>query len=669
MLKYLLCAFLPCCFIMISNGRVAAQAQGEIEKLEWINFGPYTNPGQSPGDPTIPEAQLITLLDSLKPYVKGIRTYGTQNGLEKIPLLARQRGLNVMVGIYLGEDLQANDAQIAKAIELSNAGYADRLIVGGEALYNNFITPLQLITYINQVKAACPTIPVTTAEVYSTLIAHPDVAAACDFIFPNMYPYYEGQPVECAMQWFDQTYQSLLTIAGGKEIIISETGWKTAGPAVGDAMPSFHNAIRFHRELRSWSLATGVEVIIFEAFDEPWKLLVNDDGWGLFYSNATLKPGMDSVFMSVEPVVPTWLCDEPDQVGSDTLALDYIPVIGSFDNIKGQINFVNTCDYSIATYIKVGGAWWTKPTFGMPTVNVLCNGRWNVDYTAGGNDHLATDMCFFLVPDGYTPPPCSGCPTIPQQAYTNSIADLCIQRYVLNNVSVITTDSTICNGDSTLMTAIGGSRYLWSTGETTASIYAHPTTNTTFSVTVTDGLGGGAIVSKMIKILPKPNFSLAATPDSIDAGAAAMLEVTGAGSISFLWSTGETTRTINVNPLTTTTYSVTATGGNGCIASDSITVVVNPISSATALSLIKTVSVYPKPVHGILHVELEMKDSKEVSLSLLNQMAILTAQQLVLPVEGLVHCQFDMTTLPPGLYFLLIRTSQGETLTEIIPVF
>jgi exo-beta-1,3-glucanase (GH17 family) len=609
------------------------------------------------------------LLDSLKPYVKGVRTYGTQNGLEKIPLLAKQRGLNVMVGIFLSEDTLVNNAQIAKAIELSNAGYADKLIVGGEALYNNLLTPVQLITYINRVKAACPGIPVTTAEVYSTLLAHPEVAAACDFIFPNMYPYYEGQPIECAMQWFDQTYQSLLTIAGGKEIIISETGWKTAGPAVGDAMPSFHNAIRFHRELLAWSLTTGVEVTIFEAFDEPWKLLVNDDGWGLFFSNATLKPGMDSVFMSVEPVVPTWLCDEPVPVGSDTLALDYIPVIGSSDNVKGHVNFINTCDYSIATYIKVGGAWWTKPTFGMPTVPVLCNGRWNVDYTAGGNDPLATDMCFFLVPEVYTPPQCSGCTNIPQQAYTNSIADLCIQRYVLNNVSIFATDSTICNGDSTLLTASGGNQYIWSTGETTASIYAHPTTNTTYSVTITDGLGGGAIVSKMIKVLPKPNFALTATPDTIDTGGMASLQVTGAGSISFFWSTGETTRTIEVHPLTTTTYTVTATGGNGCIAIDTITVVVNPISSATELSHIKSVSVYPKPVHGILHVEIELLDSKKISLRLLNEMGSVSAQKRVLPVNGLVHTQFDMTSIPPGLYFLLIRTSQGETLTEKIPVY
>ncbi|HQW03775.1 MAG TPA: hypothetical protein PLR30_14905, partial [Saprospiraceae bacterium] len=153
---------------------LSGQGNRDILKLKWINFGPYTEVGQNPGG-TISEAQIIALLDSIQPYVEGIRTYGTQNGLEKIPLLAKQRGLKVMVGIYLSQDLLVNNAQVAKGIEIANAGNADMLIVGGEVLYNNFLTPSQLIGYINQVKAACPTIPVTTADVHRMLIAHPEV--------------------------------------------------------------------------------------------------------------------------------------------------------------------------------------------------------------------------------------------------------------------------------------------------------------------------------------------------------------------------------------------------------------------------------------------------------------------------------------------------------------
>ena len=655
---------------LLSDSLIAQPPQGrdEIIKLKWIDFGPYTQPGQSPGS-NIPESQIIALLDSLLPYTEGIRTYGTQGGLEKIPQLAKERGLKVMVGIYLSQDLVANNAQIAKGIEIANAGNADKLIVGGEVLYNDFLTPAQLIGYINQVKAVVPTIPITTAEVYDELIQHPEVADACDFIFPNIYPYYAGQPIECAMQWLDQAYQSLLPVAIGKDIIISETGWKTAGPTVGDAIPSVENAIRYHRELLAWSLYSGVEVSIFAAFDEPWKIPLNDDGWGLFFSDATLKPGMDTVFTSVEPIVLTWLCGEPDPVGADPLILDYIPVIGSHDLIKGHINDVNTCDYSIATYIKVGGAWWTKPTFGMPTVPVLCNGKWTIDYTAGGNDPLATDMCFFLVPSGYVPPPCSGCGTLPQEIYTNAIADLCVQRYVLPNVTAVASDASICSGDSTQLTASGGTQYLWNTGETSATISVAPTATTTYSVTITDGQGGGAIATVQVSVLLKPNFGLSATPDSIETGGTAVLAVTGAGSTTFLWSTGEIMKTIQVSPMTTTTYTVTATSGNGCTAVDSITVFVNPITSFHVASDATAIKVYPIPVHETLYVEVDLPDSRPVFISLCNAMGSDVIYQLVQPTQSKLTSQVDITGFPTGIYFLVLRTSSGYLHTQKIPVY
>ncbi len=648
---------------------VSAQQTSEIVKLKWINFGPYTNPGQSPGDAIIPEAQIKALLDSLQPYVEGIRTYGTEGGLEKIPQLAKERGFNVMVGIYLGPNSASNNIQIAKGIEIANAGYADYLIVGGEVLYNNFLTPAELIAYIEQVKAACPTIPVTTADVYTDLIAHPEVADACDFIFPNIYPYYAGQPVECALQWFDQAFQSLMPVTDGKQIIISETGWKTAGPIVGDAIPSFANAVSYHRELLTWSQSTGVEVTIFAAFDEPWKIPLNDDGWGLFFSDATLKPDMDSVFTPLLNPVNTWQCNEPPLIGLDTLTLDYIPVTGSFDDIRGHINYLNTCDYSIATYIKVGSGWWTKPTFAMPSVPVLCNGQWVVDYTGGGNDHLATDICFFLVPSTYIPPPCSGCGTIPADIYSNTIANECIQRYNLPNANIEASDEDICQGDSTTLTASGGSQFRWSTGETTAFIKVLPTSTTTYSVTITDGTGGGAIVEMIINVLPQPNFNIAVMPDTIDIGGVSMLSVTGAGSISFLWSTGETTRTIEVSPATTTTYTVTATGGNGCQKVDSITVVVDPVSSITLIKKISGLNVYPVPTDEFLQVEIELTKSMGLSCSLVNSTGSTMLKEKKYFSIGKNQLSIDLSSFPPGFYFLMVETDQGEIRAEKVVLY
>ena len=49
-------------------------------------------------------------------------------------------------------------------------------------------------------------------------------------------------------------------------------------------------------------------------------------------------------------------------------------------------------------------------------------------------------------------------------------------------------DISICSGESTTLTASGGSTYLWSTGATTASITVSPAATQTYTVTVSDGI-------------------------------------------------------------------------------------------------------------------------------------------------------------------------------------
>jgi len=48
-------------------------------------------------------------------------------------------------------------------------------------------------------------------------------------------------------------------------------------------------------------------------------------------------------------------------------------------------------------------------------------------------------------------------------------------------------DTTICGGQSILLTASGGTNYLWSNGATTDSITVSPSSSSSFSVTVSSG--------------------------------------------------------------------------------------------------------------------------------------------------------------------------------------
>ena len=83
-------------------------------------------------------------------------------------------------------------SEIAACVAIAKSVTVQAIVVGSEALLNNYVSPAQLVAYIDQVRAAVPGIPVTTADTFVTLMNNPDVVAACDFIFVNYYPFWEG---------------------------------------------------------------------------------------------------------------------------------------------------------------------------------------------------------------------------------------------------------------------------------------------------------------------------------------------------------------------------------------------------------------------------------------------------------------------------------------------
>ncbi len=123
----------------------------------------------------------------------------------------------------------------------------------------------------------------------------------------------------------------------------------------------------------------------------------------------------------------------------------------------------------------------------------------------------------------------------------------------------------ICPGGSTVLNA-GNTyiSYVWSTGDTTSSI----TVNTPgeYSVTVTDNNGceGSATVFTFYSPAPTPTIS----GDPYYCPGDSTLLDAGSGYSSYLWSTGATTRQINV--ATVGLISVTVTNSYGCAGSASI---------------------------------------------------------------------------------------------------
>ncbi len=144
----------------------------------------------------------------------------------------------------------------------------------------------------------------------------------------------------------------------------------------------------------------------------------------------------------------------------------------------------------------------------------------------------------------------------------------------------ITGTSPICPGQSTTLTASGGTSYHWSTGSNNASITVSPLSDSTYYVTVSAGTCSST-TSMTVVISTPPNASISGL-NAICQGNSVTL--TASGGDSYLWNTSETTTSINPTPTTTTTYSVTVTdNATQCTATAShpVTVNLNPVVTFT----------------------------------------------------------------------------------------
>jgi hypothetical protein len=123
--------------------------------------------------------------------------------------------------------------------------------------------------------------------------------------------------------------------------------------------------------------------------------------------------------------------------------------------------------------------------------------------------------------------------------------------------------SAICEGLSATIRAFGGSAYLWSTGETTSSISVAD--DRTYKVTITYP-GCALQLEHDLAILDKPEGSIYNANGALACNGGDMrllgFNQSGGSNLTFEWSTGESTPTIQINK--EGTYTLIATTQEGC---------------------------------------------------------------------------------------------------------
>lgn len=240
---------------------------------------------------------------------------------------------------------EANEAQIAKAVELTNK-YPDIvkiLAVGNEAMVrwaeSYYVQPSVILKWVNHLQdlKSQDKLPkdlwITSSDDFSSWGGgdnsyHTEdlkkLMNAVDYVSMHTYPFHNthynpefwGVPdtekglndiekIDSAMMrarafaqsQYDSVSNYMKSIGVNKPIHIGETGWATTsngfyGPEGSKASDEYKEA-KYYQLMREWTNDIGISCFYFEAFNEPWKDGSNENGsenhFGLFTVDGKAK--------------------------------------------------------------------------------------------------------------------------------------------------------------------------------------------------------------------------------------------------------------------------------------------------------------------------------------------------------------------------------------------
>jgi hypothetical protein len=256
----------------------------------------------------------------------------------------------------------------------------------------------------------------------------------------------------------------------------------------------------------------------------------------------------------------------------NTAAISVTPTTTSVYSVTVTDN--NNCSSTASATVNVNAL----PNASAGSDQTICNGE-TATLTANGGDTYLWSTTENTASVSVTPTTTTAYTvTVTDNNNCSNTASATVTVNALPNASA-GSDQTICNGETATLTATGGDTYLWSTNGNTASVSVTPTTTTAYTVTVTDNNNCSNTASATVTVNALPNAS-AGTDQQICNGQSATLDAIGGNS--YVWSTSETTASITVSPVTTTTYEVTVTDASNCSATAATTVTVNDLPNASA---------------------------------------------------------------------------------------
>jgi len=259
----------------------------------------------------------------LEGKVNAVRTYSVGATLADVPELADRHGLNVALGAWLDSHRDKNEDQLKTAIDLANSHQnVVRVLIGNEVLLRGDLPLAELEKYLDRARAAIGQ-PVGTAETWHTWLTYPELAQHVDFIGVHLLPYWEGVPVDEAVEYSFAQFKRLHQTFPHKPIVIAEIGWPSRGRTHESAVATVANEALFLRRFLYRAQKEQVTYYVMEAFDQPWKAYMEGavgSYWGVYDVNRQPK------FAFTAPIVriPEWHILAAVSIGVSLLVLGLV---------------------------------------------------------------------------------------------------------------------------------------------------------------------------------------------------------------------------------------------------------------------------------------------------------------------------------------------------------
>lgn len=239
----------------------------------------------------------------------------------------------------------------------------------------------------------------------------------------------------------------------------------------------------------------------------------------------------------------------------------------------------------------------------------------------------------------------------------------------LNNMATASSTQASCIScaDGTAMVTTSGTDgsliYSWSPSGGNAATATGLLTGA-YVVTVTDGFGcvsmdtvfvGYDVCGLFAGTTNSTDASCAVCPD----GAAQVVVTGGTGPLTYVWSNGGTSDTIqNVLP---GTYTVTTTDSLGCTTID--TVIVDFSLDIAGINAPNAVGIFPNPSNGAFQVNVNLAQASDLTIFVTNVLGEVVATKSVSSIQnGRIDMNVDLAA---GTYNLHVRSADSE---KIIPI-